>query len=227
VDKSFAITKIGRHVVSILRACGVSRGMRQRNEPEDQDLVARCLAGSEDAWNEFYGRFAGLVRVVVRKYVRPGTVDVEDMSQSAFIAVASALKSYDGEQSLPKFISLIAQRAAIDEYRKTRAAKRSGEVNLDLDSVEDATTTLEEAPELQDERLDKARLAQRLRSALNELEPRCRDLITLRYFRELSFKEIGESFGVTENTATVQTRRCLESLREKFNRVRRRGSLSP
>lgn len=198
--------------------------MHRRSESEDQALVVRCLDGSEDAWKEFYARFVGLIRAVVRKCGRPGPTDVEDMTQSTFLALATALRNYDVVQSLPKFICLVAKRVAIDEYRKTRAVKRDAEAHVSIDDDDEAVSPFAGEFERQDERLEKAELVQRLRAALNALDVKCRDLITQRYFRELSFKEIAQSVGATENTVTVQTRRCLDSLKAKFNRLGRQGS---
>jgi RNA polymerase sigma factor (sigma-70 family) len=219
VDKSFTITKIGSLYGLYTRICGASWRMHQRSESEDQALIVRCLDGSEDAWKEFYARFVGLIRAVVRKCGRPGPADVEDLTQATFLALATALHNYDVAQSLPKFVCLVAQRVAIDEYRKTRAVKRDGEALVSVDGDEDAVSPFVEECERQDERLERAELEQRLRSALSALDVRCRDLITLRYFRELSFKEIADLVGASENTVTVQTRRCLSSLRAKFNRL--------
>lgn len=198
--------------------------MHRRSESEDQALVAKCLDGSEDAWKDFYARFVGLIRAVVRKCGRPGPADVEDMTQSTFLALATALRNYDVAQSLPKFICLVAKRVAIDEYRKTRAVKRDGEVQVNVDGDEEAVSPFAAESDRLDERLEKAELVQRLRAALSSLDVKCRDLITQRYFRELSFKEIAQSVGVTENTVTVQTRRCLDSLKAKFKRLGRQGS---
>lgn len=201
--------------------------MHRGSESEDRELVVRCLDGSEDAWKEFYARFAGLVRAVVRKHGRPRPEDVEDMTQSAFLTLATALKRYDREQSLPKFICVVAQRVAVDEYRKTRAAKRDAEAPVGIDREEEiGSSPLFGEPDRQDDRLEKAELVQSLRDALSSLDSKCRNLITLRYFNELSFREIAESVGANENTVTVQTRRCLESLKVKFRRLTGSGDVS-
>ena len=72
--------------------------------------------------------------------------------------------------------------------------------------------------------MERAELVSRLRVALKNLSSRCTQLITLRYLEELSFKEIGEIVGSSENTVTVQTRRCLDSLRLTFDESDKRGS---
>ena len=206
---------------------GASRQMHRRSESEDRALVVKCLNGSQDAWKEFYARFVGLVRAVVRKHGRPGPEDVDDMTQTAFLTLATALKRYDSQQSLPKFICVVAQRVAVDEYRRTRAAKRDGEAPVSIDGEEEIVSSpLFGDQDRQDQRLEKAQLVERLRTALDAMDSKCRYLITLRYFSELSFKQIAESMGANENTVTVQTRRCLETLGAKFRRLINLGAVS-
>jgi len=189
--------------------------MDKTSYTEDQLLVRECLTGSETAWSEFYSRFIGLMRTVVRKHGTLSPQDVEDVTQSAFLSLTTALTRYDSQQSLPRFVSLITERVLIDEYRKGKAAKRDCETEAleRSDCGEEAKIETSEDPELQDEQLERAELVSRLRNALKTIEEKCRELLTLRYLDERSFKEIAESLGSTENTVTVQTRRCLDALR--------------
>jgi len=55
-----------------------------------------------------------------------------------------------------------------------------------------------------------------LLSAMQKLKEEQLKLIEMRFFEQLSFKEIGESIGITENNAKVKTFRALEKLREHF-----------
>lgn len=55
-----------------------------------------------------------------------------------------------------------------------------------------------------------------LLSAMQMLKEEQLKLIEMRFFEQLSFKEIGESIGITENNAKVKTFRALEKLREYF-----------
>jgi RNA polymerase sigma-70 factor (ECF subfamily) len=52
--------------------------------------------------------------------------------------------------------------------------------------------------------------------ALQFLKPDQLQLIEFRFFEQLSFKEIGEQLGLTENNAKVKTFRALEKLRSTF-----------
>lgn len=199
--------------------------MDTKTKSDDQRLVQDCLAGSEEAWREFYCRFIGLMRSVVRKRGLLRLEDVEDITQSAFLSLTAALRTYDPQQSLPRFVCLVTERVLIDEYRKGRAVKRGVEIDTagNSERVTQDPLATDAYSELQDQRLEKAEQVSRLRTSLQQLDSRCRELITQRYYNELSFKEIADKLGATENTVTVQTRRCLESLRAKFTGSRERG----
>jgi RNA polymerase sigma factor (sigma-70 family) len=198
--------------------------MDKTSYTEDRLLVKQCMAGSESAWSEFYSRFVGLMRAVVKKHGARSPQDIEDVTQSAFLALTSALSTYDAEQSLARFVCLVTERVLIDEYRKSKAAKRDCQTeSLDRsDSAEQRHLDTSEDSALQDELMERAQLASRLRVSLRSLDGKCRELLTLRYMDERSFKEIAEQMGASENTVTVQTRRCLDSLKIKFKQSDRR-----
>ena len=199
--------------------------MEKRNRSEDQCLVRECLAGKEEAWKEFYSRFINLMRSVVKKYGVVSPEDVEDLTQASFLSLTTALSSYDDRQSLPRFVCVITERVLIDEYRRVRAAKRDAEIHASgyADVAETAEDAVGQQIELQDILIERAERLSLVRSCLEELDPRCRELITLRYFRELAFNDIAGLLGETENTVTVQARRCLAKLRARCHDLGIRG----
>ena len=188
------------------------------DEKADRLLVKECLAGSQVAWNTFYSRFVGLIRSIAKRQARLSPADVQDITQSTFLALASSLRNYDSGHSLVRFVCMVTERTVIDEYRKAKAGKR----NADTESVdhhdrgEEGARMVESDIEPLDRQIERAQLTSHLRAALQKLDPRCRKLIQLRYYNELSFGEIGAIVGLTENTLTVQTRRCLEKLKALY-----------
>jgi RNA polymerase sigma-70 factor, ECF subfamily len=201
------------------------RGMGRRDEKQDRLLVQECLAGSEAAWQEFYARFIGLIRSVIRRQSGLTPADVQDIVQSVFLDLTTALNAYDAESSLPHFVCVIAERVLIDEFRKGKAAKRHAETQMidQHDGNEEGAAIVKSDLEPQDSQMERAELSLHLKSAVDELDTRCRELIRLRYYKELPFGEIAEMLGVSENTLTVQTRRCLDKLRTAFQDLERRG----
>lgn len=187
----------------------------------DALLVQECLRGSQEAWNEFYTRFIGLIRNIVRK--RRGLLpsDVEDITQSSFLELATALKRYVPGNSLTGFVCTVTERVLIDEFRKTKASKRDGKTEPieHHDGDQEGATMIVSNADPQDSQMEKAQLVARLRTALGELDAKCRELIELRYLQEMPFNEVAKIKGATENTVTVQTKRCLDRLRGVYQEL--------
>ncbi len=201
--------------------------MPSRSKTRDHLLVKECLSGSQEAWNEFYRRFTGLIRSVVNRYLGSTGEDLEGVSQDAFISLMSALNTYDPAHPLPKFICMITERVCIDRYRFCRAVKRHAETQpVDHhDGDENGATTLNSNIEPQDEQVARAELAYRLRLTLGNLAAKCRELLKLRYYDDLSYKEIGEILGQSANTLRVQAWRCLDELRARYEEAERKGAM--
>ncbi len=192
--------------------------MGQIDRDQDYLLVQKCLEGSEAAWQAFYSKYVGLMRNVVRKYGILSNEDVQDIVQTSFLTLTSALRSFDPQNSLAHFVCMITERALIDDIRKSKAAKRSGETqSIDThDGADENAVSIKSEARGQDVSLEQAQLAVKLRACLEEMDARCRELIRLRYYQELSFTEIAQLLKVNENTLNVQTRRCLGKLKEKY-----------
>ncbi len=201
--------------------------MRDGNVDHDRDLVANCLSGSQDAWNEFYRRFSGLIRTVVVRKLATHKSGHEDLCQDVFVSMVSALKTYDFAHPLSKFVCVVAERVCIDNFRFVSAAKRSGDTqsieNENLDS--DHNSSLVDRSMLQDDLFCNAELKQYLKLAFRKLAEKCRKLISLRYEQELQFREIAVIMGSNENTVTVQTKRCIDELRARYAEVQQKGAV--
>lgn len=199
--------------------------MRQFKRGQDLKLVQECLAGVEEAWQEFYMRFVGLVKNIIRRHMVVSSVDSQDLVQSAFLALTSALNSYDPNTPLPHFVCMITERVLIDELRRSRAAKRHGETQSiqHHDESEEGVVIVKSEIEPQDRQMEKAELVAQLKKAFDELDPKCQELIRLRYYKELSFSEMADILDASENTLTVQTRRCLDKLRNIYKICERKG----
>jgi len=195
---------------------------------EERQLVRACCEGSRPAWNEFYRRYYGLVRTVVQRRLQRRGYDVEDAVQEVFLHLIRSLKSYDENYPLSKFVCMVSERVATDEYRFQVRDKRCGEtISLDQDDCSSQISQgLFTDEEPQDERIGKAEQVLRLRTAFRALSMKCREILRLRYDQELPFQEIGRLLGKTENTVTVQARRCLDELRDIYQQMEAKGARS-
>ncbi len=215
----------GNVVSKEIKAPGSTESVLDTRRSKEHDLVRECLAGSEDAWRDLYSRYVFLMRSVVTRNGRLSNEDVEDITQTAFLSLTTALKSYDFTHTLSRFVCIITERVLVDEYRSRSAAKRNGQTEpMDVSdpSCEEQVSARADT-ELQDVRLEKAQECSRVRTALKELDPRCRRLLELRYYNEIPFTEIARTAGTSKNTLIVRARRCLEKLRARFDVLLQRG----
>jgi len=203
--------------------------MRNGERSEELELVRACCAGSREAWNEFYRRFFGLVRTVVQRRLQAFGQDLEDAVQEVFLHLMRSLNAYDETYPLTKFVCVVAERVATDEHRFRSREKRQGEaVSLDQeDGAGVMRLALCSEDEPQDEQIARAQEVMRLRASFRKLSERCRQILRMRFEQELPFKRIGELLGVTENTVTVQARRCLEALRGFYHHSDATAGASP
>ena len=202
--------------------------MATRSRNDDKSLVKACISGSEEAWAEFYNSYIGLVRSVVKRKIGASHSDIEDLTQNVFTGLISSLKSYDSTYSLPRFICIITERTCIQEYRKSASAKRSaGTEPIDLhDGGDEGVRRVAWAGSSQEDQLEQSQLILLLRNGLRSLGEKCRKLLKFRYYEERPFKEIARIVGATENTVTVQSKRCLDQLRGLYHERLRKGKES-
>jgi RNA polymerase sigma factor (sigma-70 family) len=195
-------------------------------DPENRDraLVQQCLSGSREAWEEFYRHFFMLVSKAIRTKAHCKESDVQDLVQSAFLAVYTSLKTYDYQYPLSRFVWIVSERVCIDEFRKSRAAKRDGPtVPVDPhDGDDDEAIMIRSNLDDQEQQLADAEVKQILMTAFKRLGEKCRELIRLRYLQELSFKEIASLLGKKEKSLAVQAGRCLQDLKELYLRAEKR-----
>lgn len=119
------------------------------------------------------------------------TEDARDLSQEAFIAAHKARKSFDAERPFfPWFYRILRNRC----LNFIRSSKRRKEISMDV-LVEREST---EAPP--DTLVVKKENVQALWDALFRLTPEHREVIVLRCFEELSYREISETLCISEGT---------------------------
>ena len=153
---------------------------------EDEDeLIARCLAGDSAAFEPLVARYhLPLFRVAVR--LLNDREEARDVTQTAFLKAYKALATCDRQR---RFFSWI-YRILINECLNNRRAKRPTQVLDDSMPAESAGSDPLEAGETR----------QRVRKALLQLPAEQRDVILLRHFAEMRYEQIAAAVGIPEKT---------------------------
>lgn len=100
--------------------------------PAHQQLVRACLASAPGAWDEFVGRFAGLLGHVVDRTSAQHGLPLSGGERDDIIAEilvellrndAAALRAFAGRSSLPTYLTVIARRVAVRALQRARARR--------------------------------------------------------------------------------------------------------
>lgn len=160
------------------------------------ELVCAAQNGEEAAATDLYNAFQKDLYYHILKTVNDPTL-AEDLLQDTFIEILQTINNLNEPAAFPSWSKQVAYHKCTAYFKKRR--------EILADEKEDGLSvfdTLEEdnAEFIPDEALDKADLKQTIHQMIDELPEEQRSALLLRYFDEISVKEIAEIQGVTEGT---------------------------
>jgi RNA polymerase sigma-70 factor, ECF subfamily len=170
-------------------------------DDRQQDDAARLLSelanGREEAFTELYDRFGIRLFRVAQTRLRHRQ-DAEDAVQDVFIALIKSRQKLSEVRDLTAYLF-----TALRHTVTRRALQRAGEpISTEIDVAEQDGTLRDSDPR-----------TERLEHALAALPPEQRELLALKFDGELTFTEIGNTLGISANTAASRYRYALEKLR--------------
>lgn len=178
---------------------------------EDFELVKKALAGENAAYNRLMSRYKDSIYFMVLKMVH-NRDDAEDLTIEAFGKAFRNLEKYSPEFAFSTWLFKIATNNCIDFIRK----KRINTVSMDRPVQTDEGGTMEQSFESEsadpEETFIKQQRMDKMRGLVEELSPKYRDLIELRYFKELSYDEIAAELELPLGTVKAQLFRAKELL---------------
>lgn len=181
----------------------------------DHDLVERSLRGDRDAFGQLAERYYRMVSVLALQKTGH-RADAEDIVQEAYVRAYRALGSLREGSRFAAWIYNITLKLCIDWLR--RRERRDGTVPFDDAALGHSTSGrlsrsllggVGDALEARDEQ------AQVLR-AMGSLPDKYRLVITLRYVRKMSYKEIAEHLGEPAGTIANRLHRATRLLQDRM-----------
>lgn len=138
--------------------------------------------------------------------------DAEDLLQETFIRMLRGLDSYHEDGRFEPWLFSIAANIARDWLRRQSRSPVTAMESRDKE-LEPAIASDEPGP---DQVLAQAEQRDRLQQAVSELSPAEREIVSLRFFAEMPFKEIAELLQIPLGTALARAHRALGHLRERL-----------
>ena len=182
----------------------------------DQDLIKSYLSGNEAAFEILILKHKDKVFAFILSKIKNYNL-AHDVFQDTFIKVINSLKKgkYNEEGKFVPWVMRIAHNLVIDHFRmqkKTRSIAPTKDFDI-FDVISDNDKNAEE--NMIDEQISSD-----VRKLIEELPEDQKEVLKMRYYRELSFKEIAEITEVSINTALGRMRYAIINLRklvEKYN----------
>ena len=134
--------------------------------------------------------------------------EAEDITIQTFSKAFDKIDLFDEKYSFKSWILTISRNIQIDEFRKVKTPTIS--LNNDLKDSYDIT---DETPSPEDQLIIEQNLAELLRF-IKKLKPHYQQIINLRYFQELSYKEIAQELDEPLNNIKVKLLRAKKLLAE-------------
>jgi RNA polymerase sigma-70 factor (ECF subfamily) len=186
--------------------------------PIDQ-LIERCLAGDQQAWETIVQQNRRRVFNVAYKFVGKHD-EAEDLTQDIFLKLFKSLDTFDRRANFQTWLISVSRNLCIDHYRRVRKERET--VDRDVDAGDLAPASGDVGPYVLLERSDRREL---LRHALDGLAPTLRSAVMLRDIHELSYQEIADRLGVPEGTVKSRINRGRRELARQIRKVQDAGGV--
>lgn len=177
----------------------------------DYELISRFIKGEESCFEQLIHRHKSKVFAYITLYIRDHAL-AEDIFQDTFLKVIQSVKAgkYSDNGKFLSWVMRIAHNLIIDHFRRVKQMNTISNDNYDSDlfnSIKLSDGNIENE-------LIKRQIHNDVRTMISCLPNDQREVVILRHYADLSFREIAELTGVSINTALGRMRYALINLRK-------------
>ncbi|HTK08522.1 MAG TPA: sigma-70 family RNA polymerase sigma factor [Ktedonobacteraceae bacterium] len=191
-------------------------------ESSDSVLIAQTLAGDSTAFEAIIQKYHSPLIHYIGKHL--GDYDLAyDILQHVFLQLHLFLPKlytnmllHTDQQQIKGWLFQVAQNRCIQELRRKRPILFS-EIEQGDDEEGSLLKNIADADPTPEEELEYQELSRILQQAIQNLPPKVRTVVNLRYREGLSFIEISHLLGIPENTAKTHFHRARPVLRAALN----------
>ena len=181
------------------------------NNLSDKELVMRYQAGDVSCFQILVDRYQNKVYSYIMMLVRDRQL-ADDLFQDTFLKIIRTIKggAYKEEGKFIQFAMRIAHNLIIDYFRKEKRLPMVDPTKEDYDMLANARM---KDPSVE-ERIITDQIYDDLRKMINRLPDEQREVLNLRFYSDMSYKEIADVTNVSINTALGRMRYALINLRK-------------
>ena len=188
----------------------------------DSDLITSYINGNEKAFETLLLRHKDRVYRYIYSKLKDGQLS-NDIFQDTFVKVVNTMKlgNYNEEGKFLPWCMRIAHILVIDHFRRQNKMRMISETSP-FDSTYSIFQKIDSGEKNYIEKTTQEELENQMVSLIDHLPEVQKEIIKLRIFRDMSFKEIAELKEISINTALGRMRYALINMRkliEKHNLV--------
>ncbi len=177
---------------------------------KDKELIHRYLDGDDKSFEILLNRHRDKIYTSIYLFVKDRE-KANDIFQDVFIKIIDTLRKgkYNHEGKFLQWAMRIAYNMCVDNFRRSkRRTKISASETFDIFDV------LESKDENMEHMMIKQQMKTKIKSLVDQLPPEQREVVILRHYADMSFKEISQLTRVSINTALGRMRYALINMRK-------------
>jgi RNA polymerase sigma-70 factor (ECF subfamily) len=181
--------------------------MRQNEKVDEKRLIARAKEGEMEAFEQLVREYQQSIYYLCRRMTGVHQ-SADDLSQETFIKAYISLNQFKDEMNFSSWLRRIAINNSLNYLKSYRREELLGERENSI--TENASSTLQELPQ---ETLLRNRLEQKFRKALDALPADQKTVFILRFYENLSYKDISQMLNLPDGTVMSRLYRARKKLR--------------
>ena len=171
---------------------------------DDSILIAKIKKGDMGAYEALVNKYMKKAYNVALYYTK-NPADAWDISQQGFVNAWKGIKRFDESSPFFPWLYAIIKNEAFTRFKKEKREEEKKEGGLPLKIID--------SPE---ENLEKKENLKKLQKALLKLDKEKKEIIYLRHYADMSYKEISDALGLPEGTIMSRLYYARKALLKEF-----------
>jgi RNA polymerase sigma-70 factor (ECF subfamily) len=175
----------------------------------DEEVAVRVQGGEQELFGALMERYEPKLSRYGRKFLA-NPDNIEDIVQDVFISAYQNIRSFDATRRFSPWIYRIAHNAYVNALKKN---SRMPVTLFDFDALV-SHTVYEDPVELEREQ---KQMKAMIEECLEKVPSKYKEVLLLRYYEDMDYKEIAEVLEVPTGTVSVRLMRAREALKKAWD----------
>ncbi len=169
---------------------------------EDAILIKECKKGNINAYGKLVNKYMKRAYNVALYFTKDPN-DAWDISQEGFLNAWKGIKRFDTRRAFFPWLYTIIKNESLKKFRRERKEMNLNQIPISI--IESPLKRLEEMEKIE-----------KLRKAILKLDKEKQEIIYLRHFAEMSYKEIAESLNLSPGTVMSRLYYARKALLQEY-----------